>query len=186
MESLEPTKAYQVAGHSKTQGRRSRRLSKENNDDALLTDLADKEPPGVALFEMETFINGLYRKCDLLVRVGFDVSEKLPNKVAESRKVDVGQSTPDKAKNPLERARARATRVVTHIERVRRPLGSEIRDFDIQLLRLMRRSSALSPLLGAGVSMARGCGAPSRAALVRELLRITVEQGLEIRQPEKE
>lgn len=34
--------------------------------------------------------------------------------------------------------------------------------------------------------MARNCGAPSWAALVRELLRITLEQGLEIRRPEKE
>lgn len=206
MDSSEPTKAFQVAGHSNTQGERPRRLSTENaplsvseaikfyaptahepgavterstsplaprassdragdwqlalngSDDALLTDIANKEPPGVALFEMETFINGLYRKCDLLMRVAFDVSERLPSQNAESRELGVGESTPDEVKSPLERARARATRVVTHNERVRRRLGSEIRDFD--------RSPALSPGLGAGVSMARSCGAPSWAALV--------------------
>lgn len=97
MESSEPIKAFQVAGHSNTQSERPRGLSTENaplsvsqaiksyaptahepgafterstsplapraslsragdwrlalngSDDTLLTDLADKEPPGVAL-----------------------------------------------------------------------------------------------------------------------------------------
>jgi hypothetical protein len=70
---------------------------------------------------------------------------------------------------------ARAARVTTEL---RRRLGPEQREIDLGLLRWIRRASALSAVLGAGVTM--GAGGPSWSDLVRRLLVIALEQGHEI------
>lgn len=157
-----------------------------SSDDDLLTTLADSEPPGVALFEMETYINGIYRNYDVLTRMGFDLGGSLAEEKAESKDHETGESASGDIGSTLKRAQHFAERTLSHIKRVRGRLGYGVYQFDLQLLRLMRRSSALSPVLGAGVSMGRGCGAPSWSGLVRELLSITLERGLEVSRPRKE
>jgi len=69
----------------------------------------------------------------------------------------------------------RAARVTREL---RRRLGAGQRELDLGLLRWIRRASALSAVVGAGVSM--DAGAPSWSALVRRLLVIALERGHEI------
>ncbi|RKK85898.1 hypothetical protein BFJ68_g17207 [Fusarium oxysporum] len=137
-------------------------------DDALLAELVESEPPGEALFELETYINGLYR--------GYDIS-------AGFARLGFSMKTQQQAK---EEKHSKAMRVVPIVESIRNKLGWDIREFDLRLLRMIRKSSALSLVLGAGVSCADPCGAPSWAALVKEVLQITLDRGLERSVPRQE
>lgn len=116
-------------------------------DDALLEQLASSDEPDAALLELETYINGIYRGSQ------FPMAKPMPDIRFEVR------------------------RVLPYVDQIRARLGWSIRDFDLGLLRLIRRSSALSPVLGAGVSM--GAGAPSWPDLVRLMLEETLDKGLE-------
>ncbi len=119
------------------------------DDDALLERLASEDDPPAALYELETYINGIYRATQHSI---------FPR--------------------PLPDARFEARRVLLYVEEIRARLGWRVREFDLGLLRLVRRSGALSAVLGAGVSM--GAGAPSWAELVRLMLEETLEKGLEL------
>ncbi|MEK7407792.1 MAG: SIR2 family protein [Acidobacteriota bacterium] len=118
-------------------------------DDALLEQLASGDEPAAALFELETYINGIYRA-----------------------------SQHPLFSKPMPDVRYEVRRVLPYADEIRSRAGWRIREFDVGLLRLIRRSSALSPVLGAGVSM--GAGAPSWPDLVRLMLEETLEKGLEI------
>lgn len=122
-------------------------------DTGRLIALAEQDAPGASLLEMESFINGLYRG------------------------VALAGGASDAA--PLARQRVAAAHAVA--QAVRRALGWRVRFFDLELLRMIRQSSALSAVLGAGVSM--GAGGPSWAMLVRRLLETTIERGVEFRAP---
>ena len=117
-------------------------------DAGLLEHLASSDDPGAALLELETYINGIYR----------------------------ATQHPAFSK-PMPDVRFEVRSVLPYVEEIRFRLGWRVRDFDLGLLRLIRRSSALSPVLGAGVSM--GAGAPSWSDLVRLMLEETLEKGLE-------
>ncbi len=69
-------------------------------------------------------------------------------------------------------------RVLPVIRQIRQRLGWRQREVDLGLLRWIRRSSALSVVLGAGATMA--AGGPSWAELVRSLLQVALERGHEI------
>jgi hypothetical protein len=117
-------------------------------DDTLLEHLAATEDPASSLLELETYINGIYRSGQHPLFSG-----------------------------SMAELRAQVQWVLPHAESIRARLGWRVRDFDLALLRFIRRSSALSAVLGAGVSM--GAGAPSWADLVRLLLEETIDKGLE-------
>ena len=117
-------------------------------DAALLEHLASSDEPAAALLELETYINGIYRS-----------------------------SQHPRFSKPMSDVRFEVSRVLPYVDEIRTRVGWHIRDFDLGLLRLIRRSSALSPVLGAGVSM--GAGAPSWSELVRLMLEETLEKGLE-------
>src|SRR4051794_21020127 len=93
-----------------------------NGDDSSIRELARKDDPAASLFEFETYINGMYRA---------------------TRHPVTPASLPD--------VRAEVGRVLPYVDEVRARLGWRVRDFDLGLLRLIRKSSALSPVLGAGV-----------------------------------
>jgi hypothetical protein len=113
-------------------------------DDALLDSLAT----AAALFELETYINGVYHASQHPLAV-----------------------------KPLSDFRFEVRRVIPYVEEIRARLGWRIREFDLGLLQMIRRSSALSPVLGAGVSM--GAGAPSWPTLVQLMLEESLDKGLE-------
>lgn len=117
-------------------------------DLSRLEQLALNDDPAAALFELETYVNGIYRASQ----------HPLSNR-------------------PLPDIRSEVRLVLPYIEEIRTRLGWRIREFDLGLLRLIRRSSALSPVLGAGVSM--GAGAPSWSDLVLLMLEETLDKGLE-------
>jgi hypothetical protein len=117
-------------------------------DAALVEHLASSDDPGAALLELETYINGIYRASQ------HPLSSK-----------------------PMPDIRFEVRRVLPYVEEIRNRLGWRIRDFDLGLLRLIRQSSALSPVLGASISM--GAGAPSWSELVRLMLEETLDKGLE-------
>jgi hypothetical protein len=71
-------------------------------------------------------------------------------------------------------------RVLPTVHAIRRRLGWRQRELDIGLMRWIRRASALSVVIGAGVTMA--AGGPSWAELVRLLLKVALEKGHEITQ----
>lgn len=118
------------------------------DDAALLEHLALNDDPAAALFELETYINGIYR--------------------ASQHPASSGSRSD---------FRREVRRVLPYVDELRARLGWRIREYDLGLLRLIRRSSALSPVLGAGVSM--GAGAPSWSDLVRLMLEETLDKGLE-------
>lgn len=118
-------------------------------DDALLSQLAESEPPGVTHFQIATYINGLYRMTQHPFYQGQDVR-------------------PD------------VERVLPVVHAIRQRLGWRQRELDIGLMRWIRRASALSVVIGAGVTMA--AGGPSWAELVRLLLEVALEKGHEITQ----
>src|SRR5687768_8247750 len=91
----------------------------QGGDDALLEQLSATDEPAAALLELETYINGIYRGSQL------PLSRPLPDIHFEVR------------------------RVLPFVEEIRARLGWRVRAFDLSLLRLIRRSSALSPVLGA-------------------------------------
>ncbi len=118
-------------------------------DETLLSQLAESEPPGVTHFEIATYINGLYRMTQ--------------NPFFQDRDV-----RPD------------VERVLPTVQAIRQRLGWRQRELDISLMRWIRRASALSVVIGAGVTMA--AGGPSWAELVRLLLKVALEKGHEITQ----
>ncbi|KAJ6058032.1 hypothetical protein N7499_009046 [Penicillium canescens] len=127
-------------------------------DDNLLAELVESEHPGQALYELETFINGLYRSSQILSWI-----DPLDPLIGTQFKAKVERITP-------------------YVERIRSELGWHIREFDLQLLRQIRKSGCLSPVLGAGASIAWPCCAPSWLDIVQELLETTLEKGLVLNQ----
>jgi hypothetical protein len=117
------------------------------DDDGLLQELVNKDAAGAALLELESYVNGAYR----------------------------GSQHP--LAKPLPDIRSQVCRVLPYIEEIRARAGWKMRDFDLALLRFVRRSSALSPVLGAGVS--KGAGAPTWPELVQRMLEETLDKGLE-------
>jgi len=115
-------------------------------DSGLLEHLALTDDPAAALLTLETYINGIYR--------GSLHPLSMPKTEIDSK----------------------VARALPFVDEIRTRLGWRICDFDLGLLRLIRRSSALSPVLGAGVSM--GSGAPSWSDLVRLMLEETLDKGL--------
>ena len=71
-------------------------------------------------------------------------------------------------------------RVLPAVHALRQRLGWRQRELDIGLMRWIRRASALSVVIGAGVTMA--AGGPSWVELVRLLLEVSLEKGHEITQ----
>ena len=125
-------------------------------DDALLSDLIRREPPGVAIFQIAGFCNGIYRAEQRVAKLNAEAGStvfKMP---------------------PL---RARIERLLPHVTASRRRLGWNQREVDLALLRWIRQSSTLSPVLGAGVS--QGAGAPGWPDLVKALLKRALERGHE-------
>ena len=119
-----------------------------DHDSELLEHLASSDEPAAALLELETYINGIYR----------------------------ATQHPLFAK-PMPDVRFEVSEVLPWVDQIRNRVGWRIREFDLGLLRLIRRSSALSPVLGAGISM--GAGAPSWSELVELMLEATLDKGLE-------
>ncbi|KAL3483954.1 hypothetical protein BJX62DRAFT_248887 [Aspergillus germanicus] len=134
-----------------------------NFDPNLLTDLRRREPPVHSLFEIERTINGLCRS----VKRGHNLNSQMGQTV-----VDIEATR--------ERARQFAANTSEATREMRRDLGWNVREFDISLLRQVRRSSALSIVLGAGASMAAPCHAPSWPALVEGLLHQTIGRVMEL------
>ncbi|HTS51817.1 MAG TPA: SIR2 family protein [Burkholderiales bacterium] len=120
-------------------------------DSALLEHLALNDDPAAALLVLESYINGMYR--------GSLLPLSMPKAEIESK----------------------VARALPFVDQIRTRLGWRVRDFDLGLLRLMRQSSALSAVLGAGVSM--GAGAPSWPDLVRLMLEETLDKGLALYEP---
>ncbi|GLA03033.1 hypothetical protein AnigIFM60653_002629 [Aspergillus niger] len=134
-----------------------------NFDPNLLADLRRREPSAHSLYEIETIIHGLYRS----VQMGHHLNSLMG---------DPGFN----ADATQERARQFLANTSEATREMRRELGWNVRNFDISLLRQIRRSSALSLVLGAGASMAAPCNAPSWPALVEGLLRQTIGRVMEL------
>jgi hypothetical protein len=132
-----------------SQNQQAWRAALFGKDDALLSQLAESEPPGITHFEIGTYINGLYRMTQMPFSQDHDVR-------------------PD------------VERVLPTVRATRQRLGWRQRELDIGLMRWIRRASALSVVIGAGVTMA--AGGPSWAELVRLLLKVALEKGHEITQ----
>jgi len=121
-----------------------------------------------------------------LVRLGFPIQleqEKEQEKKEDDNEDNDGETADSEEQDIWAQAQEKGRRVTPYIDRIRDRLGWDVREFDLQLLRSIRQSSSLSPVLGAGVSTAEGCGAPSWPALVQELLEVTLKRGLEVSVP---
>jgi hypothetical protein len=127
-----------------------------NFDPNLLADLRRHEPSAHSLYQIETIINGLCRS----VQRGHHLNSQMGH-----ARVDV-DATQERARQFVANA-SEATR------EMRRELGWNVREFDISLLRQIRRSSALSLVFGAGASMAAPCNAPSWPAMINQLMLIS-------------
>jgi hypothetical protein len=136
-----------------------------DQDDALLAQLAEQEPPGVALFEIATYVNGLYRG----TQIGTYVNDLLQDGT------DASGASRTRLPNDTY---AMVARVLPTVRAIRHRLGWRQRDVDIGLMRWMRRSSDLSMVIGAGVTKA--AHGPSWSELVRRLLEIALDKGHEI------
>ncbi len=112
----------------------------------MLDQLPLGDDPAAALLELETFINGTYRATQHPLFL-----------------------------KPMAGVRFEIRRVLPYLEAIRARLGWPLRELDLGLLRLIRRSSAPSPVLGAG--------APSWSQLVRLMLEELLDRGLEFHQP---
>lgn len=121
-------------------------------NDAVLAQLLEQEPPGVSLYQLASYINGLYRWTQLPIGqvLGFRTED----------------------------AHTRVARVLPAVRAIRSRLGWRQREFDIALMRSIRRSSALSVVIGAGVTQA--AGGPSWSELVRLLLEVALNRGHEV------
>jgi hypothetical protein len=139
----------------------------KRSDVALLQKLATADEPAAALLEIETFVNGIYR--------GFAAFSELETRM---KSLD-GDFVPLVRPKPEIEAQVRAA--LPFASAIRERLGWRVREFDLKLLGFIRRSSALSAVLGAGASI--GAGAPSWAKLVKLLLEETLNKGLELREP---
>jgi hypothetical protein len=82
------------------------------------------------------------------------------------------------AKRPVSEVAPAVQRLMPAMELARRRAGTEQRDIDLQVMRVLRNSGQLCAVLGAGVTMA--AGGPSWPGLVRRLLTIGLGQGFEI------
>ncbi|MCP4675447.1 MAG: SIR2 family protein [Deltaproteobacteria bacterium] len=110
-------------------------------------ELLSSEEPGVAVFEVETYINGIMRMWRSL---GSD-----------------------------KKSFAHKTQwISSNAEHIRRNLGWRQREIDLGLLRLIRRSSSLSVVVGAGATIA--AGGPAWPKLVKQLIQIALDKGHEI------
>lgn len=117
-------------------------------DDVMLEELVRTEPPGQRYFHLVGYVNSLYRLCQ-------------------------------KWRAEPATVRPKVQRVLGPITALREPLGPiEQRELDLQLLGWIRRSSALSAVVGAGVSM--DAGGPSWGRLVQQLLELARTRGREV------
>jgi hypothetical protein len=122
-----------------------------DKDDAILANLVERELPGVSLLEISSYINGLYHATRYA-----GTSVGLPEEVA----------------------RRDVERVLPIVRVIRRRLGWRQCEVDIKVMRLIRRSGALSMVIGPGVTM--NAGGPSWLEVVRLLLKIALEKGHEV------
>jgi len=129
------------------------------NDYNRLGKLALRDDPFTALYELEAFINGLY------------AADKMSDFMMDVLTGHKGHSGTSDHRDSI-------IRIIPIVKEIRERLGWHIREFDIALLRLIRRSHDLSLVLGAGVSM--GAGAPSWPELVRLLLKHFLSKGYKI------
>jgi hypothetical protein len=143
--------ARPITGSAQIEAERSLEKALDEGDVARVEYLAHNDEPGAALLALETYINGLYRWC-------------LPLWSLPKTDIEPG-----------------VARVLPYVDEVRARAGWRIREFDLGLLRLIRRSGMLSPVLGAGVSM--GARAPSWAGLVQLMLEETLDKGMEFYEP---
>lgn len=125
--------------------------------DREVRSLVEREPDGVALYEIASFINELY---------SWIKPPSLPFRLWKLEGDDIAA------------IHDRVSRAIGFRDGIRHRLTwREQRSLDLGLLRWIRRASALSVVLGAGASMA--AGGPSWAGLVEHVLRVTLERGLE-------
>jgi hypothetical protein len=153
-------------GPSKQRHRWTEFLARPQWDPAAFDALARREPPGVALFELEVAINGLYLQAEKAARLHAVLGD--------------GVATEAQAQTPL-----RARWLAAAAERRRASLSAlQQREIDLGLLRWIRRGGCLACVVGAGVTM--DAGGPSWPALVRRLLVQALEHGHEVREPQEQ
>lgn len=142
------------------------------HDEALLAELVQSEAPGESLLILEAHLNAMYRGYERAK----STSSQFPDQAFFSALLETFRQEKEWA----------AQRVLPIIESIRNNLGWDVRGFNLQFLKTIRQSSALSLVLGAGVSCADPCRAPSWPALVKELLQTTLDGGLEVPVPPSE
>jgi hypothetical protein len=144
-----------VVGPSKNQAAWREFFTARSWKSVDLARLMETDSPGAAFFEIETYINGMYRSLELRQALNLPLDRGV-----------------------VEEIEAKATWLASNAEPFRRALGPRQRELDLGLMRWMRRASCLSVVIGAGATM--DAGGPSWAELVRRLLVIALERGHEI------